>query len=131
MAEYSLRNNLELAEFDVLVGGDKTFYGRPNTIKTQRLNFGVTDSQIYGREVDERILDVFLIGADPQTDYETLELLHLTPGDKTLVWPVSHCGSSTATASGTYIIRDMNWRPEDDGYRVRLTLKATNTELRR
>ena len=126
---YSLQDSTTEATFDVLVNGDTTYYGRRNIITTNRLNIGVTESAVYGGEPDVRTLEILLIDGAQGARLTKIETLFKADTVKRLYFPdVDVDASSSATASGQYVMTSCEKQPTFGGYKVRVTMQANDSE---
>jgi len=128
-AAYTLKNTTTLATFDVEVDGDRTFYGRPITIQTKRIDVGTIDTRSYGNTPDQRVLNIILLGGTKGAKFTDIETMFKDDTTKTLVFPdVDVDGSSSATANGDYMFIGLEKRIGANITRLRITLQAFQSE---
>jgi len=129
---YHLRNDdgSTAASFNVLVGGDRTIYGRPSIIPVWRLNEGVTETSQVGGSVDTRALQILLLTNSRGSFAQRIEALMYDDSTKTLSFPNFNTDDrSSATTSGSYTITGLERLSTPPNItRFRMTLQAISKD---
>jgi len=129
-ATYRLHDDATEATFHVERGSDRTNYGTPHLIQTNRLNVGRTNTvRLGGTSPDIRNLTVRLLSSTRGSKASAIEVLYKTDSSKTLVFPstdaIAADLATAATANGQYMFTGLS--KTHGAATIDLTLELTAT----